>query len=186
MVVLPSRFISELNKLPQTMINSRLCHAYSMTGHLNGMNIVLKTNLHVRVLHNRITSALPDLLKPVSARIGETIKSIFTQNTDSWNTVEPMDLVVYSVSRGVSLANVGAPLCDDPDFIRLICEHTKNGTYESPLYLPLTRLIVLYSLHSNVCNETGTSISSAFHCMAASIQVAATAKLEGFGTDCVS
>ena len=128
MVVVPVEFIPELNRLPQNMINSRMCHAYSMIGHLNGMNVVLETQLHVKTLLQRISPALPELLKPASARIGETINNIFPQETVTWSTVEPIDKVVYCVSRVMSLASVGTPVCDDPDLIRLTFEHTKHGT----------------------------------------------------------
>lgn len=47
-LVLRSVSVTELNRLPASIINSRMCHAYSMTGHLNGMNVVLKSNLHVK------------------------------------------------------------------------------------------------------------------------------------------
>ncbi|ORY11854.1 cytochrome P450 [Clohesyomyces aquaticus] len=125
-VVVPAECIKELNKLPQEVCSSRVCHAYSMTGHLNGMDVVLKTNLHVRTILNRITPALPELLKPARTRIAETMSKVFPQDTRTWKVVKPVEEVVYCVSRVITLAAVGAPVCDDPNFIRLSFRHTTN------------------------------------------------------------
>ncbi|KAF2478185.1 cytochrome P450 [Lindgomyces ingoldianus] len=116
-VVVPAECITELNRLPQNVCNSRICHAYSMTGHLNGMDVVLKTNLHVRTLLNRITPALPEIVKPARIRIAETMNKVFSQDTRNWKVVKPVEEVVYCVSRVITLASVGAPVCDDPEFI---------------------------------------------------------------------
>lgn len=130
-VVVPVNFIPELNRLPQSMINSRMCHAHSMTGLLNGLDIVLKTQLHVKTLLQRISPALPDLLKPSSVRIEQAIDATFPQDTERWTMLEPIDKVVYCVSRAISLASTGSPACDNPDLIRLTFEHTKHGEVDS-------------------------------------------------------
>lgn len=125
--MLPPDNVVELNGLPENMINSRMCHAHSMTGHLNGMNVVLKSRLHIKTLLRRISPALPKLLGPVSTRIAETMDEIFPQDTDSWTTVEPLDKAVHCVSRAITLIAVGAPICDDPKLVRLTFEHIKDG-----------------------------------------------------------
>ncbi|CBF83089.1 hypothetical protein AN3256.2 [Aspergillus nidulans FGSC A4] len=123
-LVLPSESVTELNRLPASIINSRMCHAYSMTGHLNGMNVVLKSNLHVKTLLNRITPALPAFLGPASARMQATMQETFP-SVSSWTTIEPLDLVVGCVSRAITLAAVGEPWCDDTELVNLTFEHTK-------------------------------------------------------------
>ena len=121
----------ELNKLPQDMTSSRKSHSMSLTGYLNGMDVVQKTNHHVKMLLTRVTPALPGLLKPASRRIESTITGLFPQDTISWNTVEPVDKVVYCISQAVALVTFGPPVCDNPKLIRLCYEHTLNGIYDS-------------------------------------------------------
>lgn len=96
-----------------------------MTGHLNGMSVVLKSNLHVKTLLNRISPALPALLGPASTRMEETLYDVFPHESNSWTTIEPMDLVVRCVSRAITLAAVGQPICDDPGLVELLFAHTK-------------------------------------------------------------
>lgn len=127
LVVLPPQFITELNGLPQNMISSRRSHASTLLGHLNGMDVVLKTNHHVKMLLNRITPALPELLKLSRPRIEETLTSLFPQRTDAWTAVKPVDKVVLCISRGVTVATFGLPTCDDPELIHTFMAHTRNG-----------------------------------------------------------
>ncbi|KAL4935323.1 hypothetical protein BDV06DRAFT_217511 [Aspergillus oleicola] len=125
-IVLPSECVAELNRLPASAINSRMCHAFSMTGHLNGMNIVLKSNLHVKTLLNRITPALPALLGPASTRMQDAVFDTFPKNKGCWTVIEPIDLIVRCVGRVISLVAVGEPVCDDLEFVNLMFEHTNS------------------------------------------------------------
>ncbi|KAF2187596.1 cytochrome P450 [Zopfia rhizophila CBS 207.26] len=125
-VVLPTRFITELNKLPQQMISSKKSHYISLTAYLNGMDVVLKTSHHVKLLLSRITPALPVLLKPASGRIQRTITEMFPQDTVKWTTVQPLDKVVHCISQAITLITFGEPVCDNPKLVRLCYEHTYN------------------------------------------------------------
>lgn len=127
MVVLPPHVISELNRLPQDAISSRRSHASTLLGHLNGMDVVLRTNQHVKMLLNRVTPALPQLLAPSQNRIGETLEELFPQVTDVWTTIKPVDKVVLCISRSITLATFGEGTCDDPELVRTFKDHTQNG-----------------------------------------------------------
>ena len=91
------------------------------------MDVVLKTNHHVKMLLNRITPALPDLLQPSMIRIEETLTSLFPQDTATWTAVKPVDKIVLCISRSITLATFGAPTCDDSELVRTFMEHTRNG-----------------------------------------------------------
>lgn len=95
------------------------------------MDVVLKTNQHVKLLLNRITPALPDLLGPSQSRIGETMTSLFPQGTDIFVAVKPLEKIVLCISRSLALATFGEPNCDNPELVRTMMEHTRNGQYTS-------------------------------------------------------
>ncbi|KAF2184212.1 cytochrome P450 [Zopfia rhizophila CBS 207.26] len=103
-IVLPSRFINELNRLPQHFISSRKSHSKSLTGYLNGMDVVQTTNHHVKML----------LSRPASQRIQSTITELFPRDTDSWNAVEPVNKIVHCISQAITLSTFGPPICDNP------------------------------------------------------------------------
>lgn len=97
-----------------------------MIGHLTGMETVLKTNFHVRALLGSITPSLPRFLAPASRRMAETMHSHFPHDSENWTAVNATEQVAASAGRAVAMAVVGAPLCDDPEFTRLMNEHTKD------------------------------------------------------------
>ncbi|KAJ5921348.1 cytochrome P450 [Penicillium verhagenii] len=125
-VVLPAESITELNRLPQRVLNSRQCHAFSLVGHLNSMDVVLHTDFHVRVLLGTITPLLPLFIGPASLRMKETMKYTFPQDTDKWATVNMIDASAAVAGRAIALAVVGAPLCDNSAFMNLINKHTED------------------------------------------------------------
>lgn len=125
-IVLPSSFIQELNKSPLGTLNSRMSHAFSLTGNLNGMNVVIPSNHHVKMLLNRVTPALPEFLKTASVQVEETLGNLLPQDKNSWTTICPLNPIVFCVARTIALVTFGHPICDDPDLVRLCCDHTRN------------------------------------------------------------
>ena len=99
------------------------------------MDVVLKTNHHVKMLLNRVTLALPDILRPSQVRIKETLTNLFPQSTDAWTGVKPVEKIVLCISRSTTLATFGEPTCEDPELARRFVEHTTNGQYSSNLQL---------------------------------------------------
>ena len=149
------------------MISSRRSHASTLLGHLNGMDVVLKTNHHVKMLLNRITPALPELLKPSQIRIEETLSRLFPQKTDVWTAVKPVDKIVLCISRSITLVTFGPPICDDPELVHTFMEHTRNGEYTLSLYLQ-SFSEDYDSLFRSLHNATGTVVFAASPCLASS------------------
>ena len=93
------------------------------------MNAVLETDLHVKMLLNHISPALPQLFRPAAVRITETMTNLLPQNTHEWTKVKPLDIIVLCISRGITLAAFGSPACDDMLLNQTFMEHTQNGEY---------------------------------------------------------
>ena len=127
-MVLPAESVKELNRLPQTVLNSRQCHSFSLVGRLNDMQVVVHTDFHVRVLLSTISPSLPQLLGPASSRMEETMRVSFPHDTDNWTQVNMIDSSAAVAGRTIALAVVGAPLCDNLEFMKVTNEHTKDGT----------------------------------------------------------
>ena len=159
MVVLPPDYIPELNTLSQNVINSRKSHSTTLLGHLNGINVVLETSFHVKILLNKVTPSLPHFFKPAALRIQETLSHEFPQSTTEWTAVEPLDRVALCISRAMTLMIFGAPTCDKPELIRAFVDHAENGNSS----LNLSSLISTKdycSFLSRICHAT-SSLGSA-------------------------
>ena len=130
------------------MVSSRRSHTSTLVGHLNGVDVVLETDHHVKILLNKLTPALPQLFKPASVRITQTMNGEFPQTTNIWTAVKPLEKVVLCISRGVAVATVGEPACDNLELVRTFREHTKNGKHS-----PKTKVKVFaYDFNSFCCS----------------------------------
>lgn len=127
LVVVPTKYIQELNGLPETIINSATALSYNLVGHLNGIEWIAKTHLHFKTVQHKLTPALPRLTPGLRSRVGSAIEHAFPYDSREWVVFEPMGKVLHCVSRATSFVLVGTPMCDDPEYIRLTAEHAKHG-----------------------------------------------------------
>ncbi|KAI1114204.1 putative cytochrome P450 [Nemania sp. NC0429] len=127
LIVLPSEFIPELNSLPQNSINSRFYHSFSVLGHVTGLNVVRKTNHHMRVLLGRVSPMLPTMLQPTAHRISAAVARLFPQNGNSWDMIDPLEIISECVTEAIVLILYGRPTCDNPEVVRLCHQITKDA-----------------------------------------------------------
>ncbi|KAI8949232.1 putative cytochrome P450 [Xylaria longipes] len=125
-IVLPAKFIPELNLLSPSLINTREFHSYTLLGHITGIDIVRKTGFHVKILLSRITPAINRILDPMAHRMAAAISRNLSHETQQWITISPLSLYAEFVSEGVSLMFFGSPACDNPDVVRLCHHHTES------------------------------------------------------------
>ncbi|KAK8098756.1 cytochrome P450 [Apiospora kogelbergensis] len=126
LIVLPASFIPELNRLPSSLLDSREYHSSSMLGYLTELDIIRKSTHHVKVLMSRVSPALPRLLDGISKRTSASVVRLFPQQTTSWAVVKPLDLIAHCVTEGLVLAMYGTPICDNPELVQLVFEHTRD------------------------------------------------------------
>lgn len=171
MVVLPPELIPELNTLSQNVINSRRSHSTTLLGHLNGINVVLETSFHVKILLNKVTPSLPRFFKPAASRIQGTMVHEFPQSTTTWTAVQPLDKVALCISRATTLMTFGAPTCDDPELIRTFVDHAENGNLynKSKLY---SFSDDHHSFFRSICHAISSMVFATLYSMVVSGQVA--------------
>lgn len=128
-IVLPPRFISELNSLGLDAISSRKSHVFSLLGDLTGMDVVSLTGYHVKMLLGRISPNIAARTEVIAGRISKATERLFPRQTESWSLVGPLDLLVQCITEGITMTLFGEPICNNPELIRLCHEHTKDGVY---------------------------------------------------------
>lgn len=101
------------------------------------MNVVLRTDRHVKMLLNRITPALPQLVPPIRRRIQETLLDTFPQDKINWMNIKPVDKIVLAISRGVALVLFGTPDCDKAELYTTMTKHTQNGKLKCSSLRPI-------------------------------------------------
>lgn len=125
-LVLPEPWIQELNKLPQHYISSRKSHSTSLTGYLNGMDVVTETGHHVKMLLSRVTPALPVLLPKIGHRVQATMNKKLPKEGEGWVSVKPIEEIVLCIAQAVAVSLFGPPICDTPELAGLFTVFTTN------------------------------------------------------------
>ena len=69
MIVLPQRYVEELRALPFGVANPTAAHAHNLVGHVTSMNLILKSNLHFRVIQSKLTPSLGLLTGPLQEEL---------------------------------------------------------------------------------------------------------------------
>ncbi|KAI0099781.1 cytochrome P450 [Nemania sp. FL0031] len=125
-LILPYKFLPELNRLSQDTISSRKYHTTTMLSELTGMSIIKHTNHHVKILLSRVTPALPRLLNPMAKRTWTAIERVFPQQHNEWIEVAPLFLIVECITEGIAIALVGPNIPQSSELVEILSEHTKN------------------------------------------------------------
>ena len=74
MLVLPSKYVSEMRMLPSTVASPTVAHAYNLMGSHTNMNIILRNNLHFRTLQLKLTPNLNFLTAPMQEELNYAIE----------------------------------------------------------------------------------------------------------------
>ncbi|CAH0021577.1 unnamed protein product [Clonostachys rhizophaga] len=125
LVVLPARLIPELNRYGVDVLDSRKSHAFTLLGHLTGVEVVEHTNYHVRMLQGSITPALPELFHSMAKRISDALKEEFPQ-IDQWTIMKPLPASVRCFSEGIALVLYGSKMVENPRLVELTYTLTRN------------------------------------------------------------
>ena len=125
--MVPVETIPELNKLPETILSSRHAHSVNLLGNLTGINVVEESSLHFRAILLKLTPALKKLTKPLKLRMGHEIEAAFPTEDSRWTVMEPLGHIVQWASSAFSMVSAPYPLCDDPEYIRLLFEQASLG-----------------------------------------------------------
>ena len=76
-VVLPAKYVEELRNVPNEIANPTLAHAHNLLGPHTDMNIILKSNLHFRMIQAKLTPALGSLTEPMMEELDYAMQQEF-------------------------------------------------------------------------------------------------------------
>lgn len=75
MIALPSKYVNELRSLPHYIASPTLAHAYNLSGSSTNMNIILKSDLHIRAIQEGLTPNLNKLTIPIMDELDHAIQT---------------------------------------------------------------------------------------------------------------
>lgn len=126
MVVLPVDMVEEIRALPMEVANPTMAHAHNLLGSYTRMNLILRSNLHFRMIQTKLTPALGSLTGPMEEEVKFGMDSHFPKSED-WVTIKPYHTVLDLVARTSARVFVGLPICRAQEWLEISTQFTENG-----------------------------------------------------------
>ncbi|KAF2878219.1 cytochrome P450 monooxygenase-like protein [Massariosphaeria phaeospora] len=126
MLILPSKYIPELQVLHPQVASPTVAHAFNLSGQWTNMNIILKNNLHFRTLQEKLTPNLTHLTAHMQDELNYAIDKDLPQCDDEWVPIKPYHVILRLVSRISARIFVGLPLCRNERWLEISTEFTEN------------------------------------------------------------
>ena len=132
MVVLPVSMIDEVRALPSTTANPTVAHAHNLLGSYTKMNLILRSDLHFRMIQQRLTPRLGSLTGPMEEEVKFAMDTDFPK-CDDWTIIKPYHTMLDLVARTSARVFVGLPLCRNKAWLETTTQFTENGKRVSTL-----------------------------------------------------
>jgi ent-kaurene oxidase len=73
-VVLPPKFVEEIRAMPNELANPTSAHSHNLLGKHTNMDIIMKSNLHFRMIQSKLTPALASLAAPIQDELNYAVQ----------------------------------------------------------------------------------------------------------------
>ncbi|TVY14663.1 Ent-kaurene oxidase P450 [Lachnellula arida] len=125
MIVLPPHYIDEINELPISVANPTLAHAHNLLGQYTGMDLILRSNLHFRMIQTKLTPHLGRMTGPMQDELDYAIRQDFPEAKE-WTSFEPYHVILRCVARISARAFIGLPRCRSETWLDISTNFTEN------------------------------------------------------------
>ena len=137
MVVLPASMVEEIRVLPSSIANPTVAHAHNLLGAYTRMDLILRSNLHFRMIQSKLTPSLGSLTGPMEEEVRFAVASHLPECGD-WVAIKPYHMMLELVAHVSARVFVGLPLCRSREWLEISTQFTENSKPESLLPALLT------------------------------------------------
>ncbi|KAI0195209.1 cytochrome P450 [Xylaria flabelliformis] len=120
--ILPHKYLSEMRLMPAEKLSAVRVQVKNMAHKYTKTSFLMDSDLHFRVLQNKLTPELPKYLDMVKKEISNACATTLPQ-TDDWTEVGIQPLMRMVVARITSAVMVGYPVARDPEWLNLIIDY---------------------------------------------------------------
>ncbi|KAI1465433.1 cytochrome P450 [Daldinia caldariorum] len=90
------------------------------------MDVILKTNYHVKTLLGRISPIISEATPLMAERMTARLNQFFPGEPGVWVSIDPVDVLVKCISECLAFTLFGPPICDNPELVRVCHEHNET------------------------------------------------------------
>ena len=87
MLLLPPKYVNDLRILPSAIASLTVAHAHNLIGSHTNINIILRNNLHFRILQLKLTPNLSSLTEPMKDELEYAVREKIPNYSDK--TLQP-------------------------------------------------------------------------------------------------
>lgn len=117
-LVMPMKYLNELSRIPNKKFDSKAAAVGNFVPEWTGMEFAMETNLHIRVLSNKLTPELSRYLD-ISRSELEYAWDLEVPQADDWTEVDIQHILRMLIARMTGRIFMGIPACRDPEWINL-------------------------------------------------------------------
>ena len=117
--IMPHKYLDELRLVPNTKLSSIRANVQNLGHKWTKIDPMNESNLHFRVISNRLTPQLHTYLDELKVELDETWYDEFPNITDEWKEVDFQEHMRRFAARLAAKCFVGNPLCRDEDWIQI-------------------------------------------------------------------
>lgn len=118
--------VEEIRALPISTANPTVAHAHNLLGSYTKMNLILRSDLHFRMIQTKLTPMLGLLTGPMEEEVKFGINSHFPKS-EEWTTIKPYHTILELVARTSARVFVGLPLCRTAEWLEISTQFTEQG-----------------------------------------------------------
>ncbi|KAI0409332.1 cytochrome P450 monooxygenase [Xylaria palmicola] len=148
-LVISHQHVNDLRNLPDEKISAIQAHIKNLLGHHSTTDIMLKTNIHTRVLQQKLTPSLGNTIKLVKEELDHALEVDFPECEDDWTSVSIGDLILRVVARISARVFLGRDNCRNEEWLSTSIHYTENvfmtvmtlRMFPSSLHAPIARCL---------------------------------------------
>jgi hypothetical protein len=126
MVILPGSAVEEIRALPREVANPTVAHAHNLLGNFTRMDLILRSDLHFRMIQTKVTPNLGALSGPMEDEVKWAMHA-FPKCKDEWAVIKPYHTILELVASTSARIFVGLPLCRNKRWLEASVQFTENS-----------------------------------------------------------
>ena len=126
MVILPGSAVEEIRVLPRDVANPTVAHAHNLLGNFTKMDLILRSDLHFRMIQSKITPNLGSLTAPMEEEVRWAMKHL-PDSKSQWTIIKPYHTMLELVASTSARVFVGLPLCRNSEWLEASVQFTENS-----------------------------------------------------------
>ncbi|KAL8711938.1 MAG: hypothetical protein Q9220_003634 [cf. Caloplaca sp. 1 TL-2023] len=126
-LIIPRKFVEELRSLPEHQLSLRHLQAHNLYGKSTTTDILLKSDLHAKVLRTRLTPNLSDYVTSSVREIEYAVEHEFAAcQAEGWKSININHALLFTVAAVTSRAISGDQLCRIRRWLSTCTRYTEN------------------------------------------------------------